>query len=380
MTEETTNQGQAGYQQVLQGAKVKLDEKRKFLLECPEDERMKKAAQKSVREAEKEYLDVLQEAKLPLTLVEVWSKSDAESTDDREVHHKENANIIIGLSRGSMSPDREVNRLSKDLITDPDLEHLPLYITPAQIYYDGGVELMDLNGNRIETGTPNVYVPINSSYGYWQWKSYHEHNANRMIADAAELAIPNVRIKEFESIQGMAQYTGKNIVLSRGLNGNEKALNAAEATQDAFFKKVANKAHELDAKISTITKYYNHGKTLRAKEWNDALMGKIASDFNYDLAIGDTIIEVVKSKFDIAITRERFLIDAMTRLANYTPEGEGEKPIGIKAVIDVVSSLTDLRVTYIKAIKDNKVIEMYSSLLIAYNELAKPDPEEEQAA
>ena len=83
-----------------------------------------------------------------------------------------------------------------------------------------------------------------------------------MVKDESALIVENVRIKEFTSLQEFAKYRGVNNVLSRGFNGMEKAGNAALATQHEFYQKIFQKAKELKANISVITKYYNQGKTL----------------------------------------------------------------------------------------------------------------------
>ena len=124
--------------------------------------------------------------------------------------------------------------------------------------------------------------------GYWQWASYHEHNLNAIVKDDTKLIIENVRIKEFASLQEFGKYRGVNNVLSRGFNGLEKAGNAALATQQEFFSKVFQKALELKANISVITKYYNFGKTLSLKVWNSAMQGVCETQLEeYDLTVGE---------------------------------------------------------------------------------------------
>ena len=138
------------------------------------------------------------------------------------------------------------------------------------------------------------------------------------------MTIENVRIKEFASLQEFALYRGVNNVLSRGFNGMEKAGNAALATQNEFFNKVFQKAIELKANISVVTKYYNLGKTINPKVWNSATLGVIVEKFpEYDLEIGDRIITTLKEKsFDSKIIKKRYMIDAITKLANCTPQGK----------------------------------------------------------
>ena len=106
-----------------------------------------------------------------------------------------------------------------------------------------------------------------------------------MVKDESALIVENVRIKEFASLQEFAKYRGVNNVLSRGFNGMEKAGNAALATQHEFYQKIFQKAKELKANISVITKYYNQGKTLSLKVWNNAMRLKLNLNMIYQLVI-----------------------------------------------------------------------------------------------
>ena len=134
-------------------------------------------------------------------------------------------------------------------------------------FYDTETEQV-IEGAWIATRTTPVLANFSE---YWDaeelkihttWASYHEHNLNAIVKDDTKLTIENVRIKKFDSLQEFGKYRGVNNVLSRGFNGLEKAGNAALATQQEFFNRVFQKALELKANISVITKYYNFGKTL----------------------------------------------------------------------------------------------------------------------
>ncbi len=67
----------------------------------------------------------------------------------------------------------------------------------------------------------------------------------------------------------------------------KKQVIAALATQHEFYQKIFQKAKELKANISVITKYYNQGKTLSLKVWNNAMLGEVEINLNmiYQLVI-----------------------------------------------------------------------------------------------
>lgn len=239
--------------------------KAKSILEANKDAEanIKKSAQVNVDKAETAYLAALKKVELPTTKIEVWN--EVINTAEQVIFTKEQTEIIIATSVYNMAVSKVNIECGKDLITDEHFDKVPLYITEATLFYNADIELKDLNGNIVPKGTPNVYVPIDKANGYWQWSSYHEYNLNAIVKTNAELTIENVRIKTFDSLQEFGKYRGVNNVLSRGFNGLKKAGNAALATQHEFYNKVFQKALELKANVSVITKYYNFGKTLSLK-------------------------------------------------------------------------------------------------------------------
>ncbi len=365
-------------EQVIENARIALVEKKQFLADNANAEKnIVKSAETNVAKAERSYVEALQARELPTTTVELWNVQT--STEEQEIISKKKTEIIIATCDYSMTVSKVNIDLGKDLIRDSRLEKMPLFVTDAKLFYDAEITLRDLNGNVIPTHTPNVYVSVDTANGYWKWKTYHEANINSIVKNESALIIENVRIKEFTSLQEFAQYRGVNNVLSRGFNGLEKAGNAALATQNEFYKKIFEVAKELKANISVVTKYYNLGKTLNLKVWNSAMLGIISEDFSYDLTIGDELIETLqKVTSKASLIKERYMIDAITQLANLQPQGEKER-IGIKETIKTIETLSKETVAYIEQVSLDKVNEIYSALFTQYlknHEIIK----EEQAA
>ena len=351
--------------EVLENARKILMEKRKYLSDNADaDTNIVKAAKTNVAKAEKDYAVALHDVKLPTISVEFWQVE--ESTEEKEVISKRKEDIIIAISDYNMTVTKVNVELGKDLIGDDKFEKTALFVTAAQTFYEADIELKDLNGNVIPKNTPNVYVPVDTANGYWLWKTYHEANIDRVVKDESALIVENVRIKEFVSLQEFAKYRGINNVLSRGFNGMEKAGNAALATQHEFYQKIFQKAKELKANISVITKYYNQGKTLSLKVWNNAMLGEVETKFQYDLSVGDRIIDTLKIVgFKDKFIKERYMIDAMTMLAKHKPQGV-ESAIGINEVIETVKTLDKDTVTFISNISIDKLNEIYSALHSQY--------------
>ncbi|WP_300938248.1 hypothetical protein [Bacteroides acidifaciens] len=343
-----------------------LKEKRQFLLNnANAEDNIKKSAEVNVRKAERGYLEALKKVELPTTRVIFWDLTN--ETEEQVTITKRQSEIIIATSDYSMSVAKTNIELGKGLIANDKFEKVPLYVTNADLFYDADITLKDLNGNMVEKGTPNVYVPVDSANGYWQWATYHEYNLNAIVKEEKQLVIENVQVKRFDSLQEFAQYRGVNNVLSRGFNGLEKAGNAALATQHEFYTKVFQKAVELKANISVVTKYYNFGKTIKPKVWNSAVLGIVEENFiEYDLEIGDEIIETLQNMdFTEKTIKNRYLIDAITRFANYKPQGK-EKMIGIAETISTIKSLSSESVRIINMVTSDHINVIYTELFTQY--------------
>lgn len=347
--------------QAIEEARTALEEKKKFLADnLNADKNIIKSAQTNIDKAKRNYIAALQSVELPTTKVEFWevAAADAESI----FINKKKADIIIATSTYSMTVTKMAVELGKNLIKDSKFEKTTLFVTDAKLFYEAEIELKDLNGNIISKGTPNVYVSVDTANGFWQWKTYHEANINAIVENEALAIIEDVRIKEFSTLQDFAQYRGVNNVLSRGFNGLEKAGNAALATQSEFYRRIFEKAKELKANISVVTKYYNLGKTLNLKVWNDAMLGNVDPKFKYDLSVGDDIITTLQSVgFEDKFLKERYMIDAITILANHKPQG-AEAPLGITEVLTTIKSLGEETISFIPTIDSDKVNEIYSAL------------------
>ena len=343
-----------------------LKEKRQFLLNnANAEDNIKKSAEVNVKKAERGYLEALKKVELPTTQVIFWDLTN--ETEEQVTITKRQSEIIIATSDYSMSVAKTNIELGKGLITNDKFEKVPLYVTDADLFYDADITLKDLNGNIVEKGTPNVYVPVDSANGYWQWATYHEYNLNAIVKEEKQLVIENVQVKRFDSLQEFAQYRGVNNVLSRGFNGLEKAGNAALATQHEFYTKVFQKAVELKANISVVTKYYNFGKTIKPKVWNSAVLGIVEENFiEYDLEIGDEIVETLQNMdFTEKTIKNRYLIDAITRFANYKPQGK-EKMIGIAETISTIKSLSSESVRIINMVTSDHINVIYTELFTQY--------------
>lgn len=192
-----------------------------------------KAMETNIRKEEQELEKALREVQSPTMPVVFWEEKSSE--ENTIMYAKNKQEIIIATTIYSMGVTKVTIEKGKDLLNDEHLENNPLYVVPAKLFFENDVELRDLNGYVIPKGTGNVYVPTNNSNAYWLPQAYHNANIEAIIKEEPLKTIENVQIREFESIQEYGRYEGVNNVLSRGLNGTEKAGVAALATQNEFF-------------------------------------------------------------------------------------------------------------------------------------------------
>lgn len=338
--------------------------------QSPEDTESIRAIEKKLLRTEKKCITALQAIPLPLTPVEF--RTIEESTEETEIISKKREDVIIGLSSFNMVAAKSSLSMGEMLINDPHIEQRTIYVTRADIYYNEGVELKDLNGHVIPPGTPNVYVPVNDSGSYWKWSAYHNQCLKAEAYNEQKPFIPDVRIKEFDSLQELGVYTGVNMMNARGMNGKEKVGIALLATSNEYLKKIHTKAMELETNISVMMRVYNNGSTISQKKINNAMLGIIDEDFKCDLSVGDAIIETTeKVGFDSKIWKDRNYITALAMLANHRPfiDKKQQDKIGIDIAISVLGSITLDLVKVIESLTEDKTSNIYGYLLDEYKRL-----------
>lgn len=348
--------------------KADLQAKRKELLNVGEKPaNIRKAMEVNVRKAERALKECLAKQILPTLPVEFWKQEQSNSKET--VYSKEVQDVIIGVSVYNMEVTKVSIEKGKDLLIDKWLEKDPLYVVPSKLFYDNEIELKDLNGNVIPKGTENVYVSLDNAKDFWKFRAYLSSNIDAFIEDGQSTTVPNVQVREFTALKDYAQYTGVNNILSRAMNGIEKAGIAALATQNEFFKKVFEVSKRRNMPISTVTKYYNTGKTFPSKIWNDAMLGNTPEKFNYDLTCGDTILDVLAEKgFSESVQKERYMIDALMNLCCHIEPSTKEK-VGFDMALAALQALNSMEVEFINKTKEDKLNTIYSMLFEEYTSI-----------
>jgi hypothetical protein len=302
-------------------AKQKLAEIRKVLSDYDSDGRtIPKSILKEVNKAEKDYEQALRKLELPKIPAEIWETE--ESSEKVEVISKRKKEIIIVYSILNMSLSKEERRIGKELISDPNFEK-PLILMPANAFDKANIELKDLNGNVIPKNTPGVYVPVETSGDQGVFKLYYEAIIDAKVKGKKEPIIKHVRIEQFDNLHDFAKYRGVNNVLSRKMNGIEKAGNAALATQDELYIKIHETIKKHGTSPNIATRSYNSGNLLNTYTWNNAMIGNVGSNNEYNSAIGDKIIRAIEGPRNYCGPLDEFyIISAVNLLKNSDPEKE----------------------------------------------------------
>lgn len=338
----------------------KLEASKAELAQCQDKPtNVLKAMKINIRKEEQKLEKALREMQLPTMSVVFWKE---EESDDKAIMYvKDKQAIIFATTTYNMSVTKVTIEEGKELLNDELLENNPLYVVPAQFFYNNNIELKDLNGNIISKGTENVYVPTNNPNTYWIPQAYHNANIEAIIKGEPLKTIENVQIREFESVQEYGQYEGVNNVLSRGLNGTEKAGIATLATQNEFLKRVFEESQSRKMPISTTTKYFNEGRTIKMQVWNEAMLGNIPTDFKYDLSIGELILNTLdKMKFSDKVKKERYLIDAFSQLCKYNDLTKGE--VGFDNALQALKALSETEVEFINKLTTDKQLTIQNML------------------
>ena len=200
--QQETQTGTLSKNEVLENARKILMGKRQYLSDNADaDTNIVKAAKTNVAKAEKDYMVALHDVELPTISVEFWQVE--ESTEEKEVISKRKEDIIIAVSDYNMAVTKVNVELGKDLIDNDKFEKTALFVTAAQTFYEADIELKDLNGNVIPKNTPNVYVPVDTANGYWQWKTYHEANIDRVVKDELLKMLESRNLHHCKSLQSI---------------------------------------------------------------------------------------------------------------------------------------------------------------------------------
>lgn len=338
-----------------------LAEARKAVEENADGTKTKqKAREVSLRKAIKAVKAWFEKQTMPKSPVQFW-RTESEEQNALMIA-KEDAEIIIALSDYNLQIKSTVINIAVDCLTDQYFEYdTPKFVTPANLFYDNGIELKDLNGNVITKNTPNVYVPVGGATTHAVFYAAHKLNIEAEVNNTPKIILSNVRVKNLNTMQELGKYIGNNTVLDRQLNSKEQTCIAALATEHELMQKVFNLSIEKEMPKSTAFKYCALGARLTSKQWKEATRGIMPKDIKYDLTTGEKTIEILIKKGLGELIKSRYLIDAITKFANQ-PQDNSEELNGFDLTLQYLEQLTSYEVERLIETASDKTDMLFSFL------------------
>ena len=234
---------------------------------------------------------------------------NAEETQFRTVKAQiqgEVQDIILARHKYSMEGLKTFQQKQLELIDKSKMLGVIFHLATAEVFYEAGIELRDLDNNEIPAGTENVFVPVETADTFYRFT----------IDDVLE----NVEVHTFANVQEFAEVTGTTTLFSRGLTSKEKIGVAALATNDDVCNAIFDLALEGNMPASTAQLYLG----VQVKGVTTAMMAtgykpKDIEGLGRTYAEAKELFEIVSAVFGVNEAKKRYAVRAI----NYLQKSEG---------------------------------------------------------
>lgn len=234
---------------------------------------------------------------------------NAEETPFRTVKAQiqgEVQDIILARHKYSMEGLKASQQKQLELIDKSKMLGVIFHLATAEVFYEAGIELRDLDNNEIPAGTENVFVPVETADTFYRFT----------IDDVLE----NVEVHTFANVQEFAEVTGTTTLFSRGLTSKEKIGVAALATNDEVCNAIFDLALEGNMPASTAQLYLG----VQVKGVTTAMMAtgykpKDIEGLGRTYAEAKELFEIVSAVFGVNEAKKRYAVRAI----NYLQKSEG---------------------------------------------------------
>lgn len=239
----------------------------------------------------------------------VVATPNAEETPFRTVKahiQGEVQDIILARHKYSMEGLKASQQKQLELIDKSKMLGVIFHLATAEVFYEAGIELRDLDNNEIPAGTENVFVPVETADTFYRFT----------IDDVLE----NVEVHTFANVQEFAEVTGTTTLFSRGLTSKEKIGVAALATNDEVCNAIFDLALEGNMPASTAQLYLG----VQVKGVTTAMMAtgykpKDIEGLGRTYAEAKELFEIVSAVFGVNEAKKRYAVRAI----NYLQKSEG---------------------------------------------------------
>lgn len=234
---------------------------------------------------------------------------NAEETPFRTVKAQiqgEVQDIILARHKYSMEGLKASQQKQLELIDKSKMLGVIFHLATAEVFYEAGIALRDLDNNEIPAGTENVFVPVETADTFYRFT----------IDDVLE----NVEVHTFANVQEFAEVTGTTTLFSRGLTSKEKIGVAALATNDEVCNAIFDLALEGNMPASTAQLYLG----VQVKGVTTAMMAtgykpKDIEGLGRTYAEAKELFERVSAVFGVNEAKKRYAVRAI----NYLQKSEG---------------------------------------------------------
>ena len=234
---------------------------------------------------------------------------NAEGTQFRTVKAQiqgEVQDIILARHKYSMEGLKASQQKQLELIDKSKMLGVIFHLATAEVFYEAGIALRDLDNNEIPAGTENVFVPVETADTFYRFT----------IDDVLE----NVEVHTFANVQEFAEVTGTTTLFSRGLTSKEKIGVAALATNDEVCNAIFDLALEGNMPASTAQLYLG----VQVKGVTTAMMAtgykpKDIEGLGRTYAEAKELFEIVSAVFGVNEAKKRYAVRAI----NYLQKSEG---------------------------------------------------------
>ena len=218
-----------------------------------------------------------------------------------EVHE-----IILARHKYSMDSLKTSQMKQLELIDKSKMLGVIFHLATAELFYEAGIELRDLDNNKIPVGTQNVFVPVETADTFYRFT----------IDDVLE----NVEVHTFANVQEFAEVTGTTTLFSRGLTSKEKIGVAALATNDEVCNAIYDLALEGNMPASTAQLYLDvQVKGTTAAMMTTGYKPKDLAGLGRTYEEAKELFEKVSAVFGLNEAKKRYAI----RSINYLLKSEG---------------------------------------------------------
>ena len=234
---------------------------------------------------------------------------NAEGTQFRTVKAQiqgEVQDIILARHKYSMEGLKASQQKQLELIDKSKMLGVIFHLATAEVFYEAGIALRDLDNNEIPAGTQNVFVPVETADTFYRF--------------TIDEVLENVEVHTFANVQEFAEVTGTTTLFSRGLTSKEKIGVAALATNDEVCNAIFDLALEGNMPASTAQLYLG----VQVKGVTTAMMAtgykpKDIEGLGRTYAEAKELFERVSAVFGVNEAKKRYAVRAI----NYLQKSEG---------------------------------------------------------